>query len=140
MTEALMDMLVSEMLIVLKVVAVVLEEADCSPDIHSLIPIYGVPTRCLYVGTTQAAALKLLGPITGLTPDVILTDPALLQDVVAEVANILAGNLWPLLDGATGIGLPSGGDPPRPLGEPMPRVYAIDGVPALVVLIGSSTL
>jgi hypothetical protein len=63
-----------------------------------------------------ASGLLLSALATGITADDVRADPTLVQDLAGEIANVLAGNLWPVVEGATGIGLPQTGLPPNPGG------------------------
>ncbi len=132
MLDELLDVLVRQVLSTIEIEAEVLDERDAPMDVQSWLAIHGAPARRLHVGMTRSAALKLSTLATGLTPEIILEDPTLFQDLVAEVANIMAGNLWPALEGATGIGLPNEGALPPTSGARTRRVYMVDGVRALV--------
>lgn len=57
------------------------------------------------VGLSPLALERVTEAMTGLPPEA--QDPELLQDIVGEFANILGGNLQPMLEGTTGLCLPS---------------------------------
>jgi hypothetical protein len=79
---------------------------------HAWVDLLGTPHRRLGVGLSDASAVVVCGIVAGLSPDAVRSDPSLVQDLANELANIMAGNLWPALEGATGIGLPQSGVPP----------------------------
>lgn len=112
------------------------EAPEADWPLTASIDIPGTPAHRLEVGLTRAAAERLSGAITGLTPEDLRADPGLAQDLTNEVANVLAGNLWPALPGATGIGLPQAGADLRPAVRRVVRAYAIDGAAGLRVSVG----
>jgi hypothetical protein len=135
MNEDTIDQLVSMLLSTVEL------DAVPGPDpgtrtwpIAARVPIRGSSPLTLHVGLTPEAALRLSGLITGLTAHDLRADPSLQQDLAHEVANVLAGNIWPVLPGATGIGLPQGGPLPT-CARGTARVYSIDGVPAFAVAL-----
>jgi hypothetical protein len=79
--------------------------------VQASLVIKGEPARRLFVALDRDAALRLAGLVTGLDSDAIDADPTLAQDLAAEVANILAGNVQPALEGSYGLGLPEVGIP-----------------------------
>lgn len=105
--------------------------ADPTITTSSWIAILGTPGRYLSVGLSKDSAQCLCTIVAGLEPGHIDEDPALVQDLANELANILAGNIWPALEGATGIGLPQIGMPPGDAVERTMRRYAVAGTPGL---------
>jgi hypothetical protein len=98
---------------------------DPRAQVASWLEVKGVPERRLYVAMPYASGLRLSALVTGLTPEQIQADPTLVQDLAGEITNIMAGHLWPALDGATGIGLPKQGLPPSAGG--VVRRYMVGG-------------
>jgi G3E family GTPase len=76
-------------------------------------------------GRSLSDFARLSALVTGLTAEHIQADPSLVQDLAGELTNIMAGHLWPALDGATGIGLPKQGLPPGAGG--VVRRYMVGG-------------
>jgi len=112
MNEELLDVLVRQ------VAASVDAEAepvaggeDSAVRTHAWVELLGTPHRRLVVGLTDASAVAVCGIVAGLDAATLRSDPSLVQDLANELANIMAGNLWPALEGATGIGLPRAGCP-----------------------------
>jgi len=89
---------------------------DPRVQVASWLVIYGSVNRRIYVAMPFASGILLSALAVGMTADDVRADPTLVQDLAGEIANIIAGNLWPTLEGATGIGLPQNGLPPHPGG------------------------
>jgi hypothetical protein len=85
---------------------------DPRAQVASWVELKGAPARRLYIAMPYASGVRLSALVTGLSPDRIQADPSLVQDLAGEIANIVAGCLWPALDGAIGMGLPYQGLPP----------------------------
>ena len=136
MTESLIDQLVLQLLSTVSLETEGAPEAsDAGWPLIGWVGIQGTPGYILEVGLTPAAAVHLSGLITGLTPDDLRADPGLCQDLANEIANVLAGNLWPVLDGATGIRLPQVGHPHEVSVGRVARAFAIDESPGLMVAL-----
>ena len=98
---------------------------DPRAQVAAWLELKGTPERRLYVAMPYASGVHLSALVTGLTAEHIQSDPSLVQDLVGEITNIMAGHLWPALEGATGIGLPKEGLPPGAGG--VVRRYLIAG-------------
>lgn len=85
---------------------------DPRAQVAAWLEVKGTPERRLYVAMPYASGVRLSALVTGLTAEHIQSDPSLVQDLVGEITNIMAGHLWPALEGATGIGLAKQGLPP----------------------------
>ena len=107
MTADVLDTLVVQWLLSIELDAEPTGAAAGATDYQSVIEIVGQPRRLLTLGLTRRAAATLAAQMTGLPPSALRDDPSLYQDMANEAANVLAGNLWPTLSGATGIGLPA---------------------------------
>lgn len=132
MNAELLDMLIAQIAGSIDVDAEPLGDgADPSVATHAWVEILGTPERCLSIGLTADSASNLCAIVAGLEAEHLIDDPSLVQDLANELANILAGNIWPALEGATGIGLPHIGTPPDAVAERTLRRYAIAGTPGL---------
>jgi hypothetical protein len=80
-------------------------EPDTGPLRWSWLPFRGAGVQGLAVGASPRALTRLTTAMTGLPAS--QQDGDLHNDVVNEVANILGGNLYPVIEGTTGLGLPS---------------------------------
>ncbi len=98
---------------------------DPRAQVAAWLEVKGTPERRLYVAMPYASGVRLSALVTGLTAEHIQSDPSLVQDLVGEITNIMAGHLWPALEGATGIGLPKQGLPPGAGG--VVRRYMVGG-------------
>ena len=98
---------------------------DPRAQVAAWLELKGTPERRLYVAMPYASGVRLSALVTGLTAEHIQSDPSLVQDLVGEITNIMAGHLWPALEGATGIGLPKEGLPPGAGG--VVRRYLVGG-------------
>jgi hypothetical protein len=98
---------------------------DPRAQVAAWLEVKGRPERRLYVAMPYASGVRLSALVTGLTAEQIQSDPSLVQDLVGEITNIMAGHLWPALEGATGIGLPKEGLPPGAGG--VVRRYMVGG-------------
>lgn len=88
-----------------------------APDLRwATLGFSGEGVAGVAVGLSPAALARVTHAMTGVPPEA--QDDELLQDIVGEFANILGGNLQPLLEGTTGLCLPSraasGALPPGP--------------------------
>jgi hypothetical protein len=134
MTAALLDVLVRQMLATIELDVDPIEESEATRlDVHGSIALHGKPRQRLHAGLTLATAERLAELVTGLTPALLRQDPTLFQDLANEIVNIMAGNLWPSLEGATGIGLPVSGPPPDDARARTWRRYTLDGTVGIVV-------
>jgi hypothetical protein len=134
MTEGLLDVLVRQVLATIEVDVDAVEDSSVTRlDIHGSIPLHGQPRQRLHAGLTYATAEQLAALVTGMTPEILREDPTLFQDLTNEIVNIMAGNLWPSLEGATGIGLPVSGTPPQDARVRTWRRYTLDGTVGIIV-------
>ncbi len=109
---------------------------DPRAQVASWLEVKGTPERRLYVAMPYASGVRLSALVTGLTAEHIQADPTLVQDLAGEITNIMAGHLWPALDGATGIGLPKQGLPPGAGG--VVRRYMVGGDSLLLAGLDTS--
>ena len=134
--EDYLDALIIQMMASIEVETEVLGDGwDSRAQVASWLQILGTTPRRLYVAMPYATGVPLASLATGMTADDIRADPSLVQDLAGEIANILAGNLWPGIEGATGIGLPHSGLPPNPGG--ILRRYRVGDENLLVVGLDS---
>lgn len=132
MNEDILDQLVLQLLASLELDAYVTADAeDADWPLSASIRIHGTADVDLEVRLTHDAAVRLSGLITGLTADDVRADPELSQDLANEIANVIAGNLRPVMPGSTSLGLPRPGHARG--GAGVTRTYAIDDARALLV-------
>ena len=130
--EAYLDELVAQVAAIIPLEAEVLGDGwDPRVQVAGWLELKGSPTRRLYVAMPFASGLALCSLAVGMTADDVRADPRLVEDLAGEIANIVGGNLWPLLPGCVGISLPQTGLPPNPGG--LMRRYLIGGENLLVV-------
>lgn len=130
--EELLDVLVRQVMASIECdVEVVGDGWDPRAEVSAWLNLTGEPNRRLFVAMPRASAERLSSLVTGLTAAHVHADPSLAQDLAGEVANIMAGHLWPALAGATGLGLPQAG---RPVGgtDAVVRRYQVGGDSLLV--------
>jgi hypothetical protein len=137
MTADDLDTLVSQWLLSMHLDAAPSGPIAPAMDVRAVIEILGQPRRLLALGLSRQAAATLAAQMTGLPPSALRDDPTLYQDLTNEAANVLAGNLWPTLAGATGIGLPADRATAEVRRE-LRRVYRIGDDVALVVTLGET--
>ena len=68
------------------------------------VRIEGTPSWVLRVEATELTVRAAAGQLTKLESGAI--EAELLRDMIREMTNTIAGNLYPALDGAKGLGLP----------------------------------
>jgi hypothetical protein len=135
MTGDDLDNLVQQWLLSIALDGVPTSEAAPPMALHTAIAILGQPSRLLTVGLSRTAAATLAAQMTGMSPAALREDPSLYQDLANEAANVLAGNLWPCLAGATGIGLPDASASNAAIRHELRRTYSLGDEVGLVVVL-----
>ncbi len=130
--EEFLDVLVRQVMASIECDVEVLGDGwDPQAEVGAWLALTGEPGRRLFVAMPRASADRLSSLVTGLTAAHVQADPSLAQDLAGEIANIMAGHLWPALPGATGLGLPQIGRPPGGT-ESVVRRYQVGGDSLLV--------